>query len=331
MTNDIRLQNLQHWLDNELKLGSYNIAPASADASFRRYFRISQNQMSWVAMDAPPDKEDCEPFIKIASLIEAVNVHAPHIYHRNKDEGYLLLSDLGSQAYLDALNNDSADHLYNDAIHALIKLQTIDDKLKKYDHELLHQEMNLFNDWYLSTHLNIKLDTTQLETISQCYTLLSANAIQQIQTFVHRDYHCRNLMLTTENNPGVIDFQDAVHGPITYDLVSLLKDCYIAWPRQKVEHWIELFMQSSPLCTELEVEQFIKWFDLMGMQRHLKAAGIFARLNHRDNKPNYLNDIPRTLAYIFDVCERYDELHAFGSLLNDLHIQADAGTLKLIK
>ena len=331
MSNDTRLNQLEHWLKIELEFGDFNIQPASADASFRRYFRISKNEQTWVAMDAPPDKEDCEPFIKIATLIEATGVQSPHIFHRNKQQGFLLLSDLDSQAYLDALNNDSANDLYTDAINALIKMQNINDSLPDYNGELLYTEMSLFSDWYLARHLNIDTDDKQKEIISQSFALLSNNALNQPHTFVHRDYHSRNLMLTKQNNPGVIDFQDAVYGPITYDLVSLLKDCYIAWPREKVEHWVQYFMQSSPLCTNIEFETLIKWFDLMGMQRHLKAIGIFARLNYRDGKPDYLNDVPRTLTYVFDVCDRYSELNAFGSLLAELGLTADADTVALIQ
>jgi len=331
MTHDTRLNQLKHWLKTELEFKSFTIEPASADASFRRYFRISRNQQTWVAMDAPPDKEDCEPFIKIANMIEAVRVQAPHIYNYNKKDGYLLLSDLGSQAYLDKLNNESANNLYTDAINALIKMQTIDETLPDYDNKLLSFEMSLFSDWYLSKHLNITLNDKQQHTLSQCYNLLTANALEQPQTFVHRDYHSRNLMITTQNNPGVIDFQDAVTGPITYDLVSLLKDCYIAWPREKIEQWVDYFIQSNSLCKNIERQQFIKYFDLMGMQRHLKAVGIFARLNHRDGKPNYLNDIPRTLTYIFDVCSRYSELNDFTKLLNELGLKPDAAIIELIK
>jgi N-acetylmuramate 1-kinase len=331
MTNDTRLDQLESWLKKELKFDNFSLEPASEDASFRRYFRITKDQQTWIAMDAPPEKEDCEPFIKVATMIEEAKVQAPHIFNYNKKDGYLLLSDLGSQPYLDKLNNESSNSLYTDAINALINMQTINKKLADYDDKLLRVEMNLFSDWYLSKHLNITLNNTQKNTLSQCYDLLSSNALEQTQTFVHRDYHSRNLMVTEINNPGVIDFQDAVLGPITYDLASLLKDCYIAWPRESIENWINYFIQSSPLCADIDQQKFIKWFDLMGMQRHLKAVGIFARLNHRDGKPNYLHDIPRTLTYIFDVCSRYNELNAFGQLLSDLNLKPDTDILKQIQ
>jgi hypothetical protein len=330
MHNDTRFIQLEHWLTNELKLGAFEVEPASADASFRRYFRITQKQKTWIAMDAPPDKEDCQPFINIAAMLENAGVQAPHIYHHNEKDGYLLLTDLGQQAYLQALNNDSADVLYRDAIDTLIKMQSITATLPDYDNKLLHIEMELFSDWYLCRHLQINLTAVQQRILSQCYALLADNALQQNRTFVHRDYHCRNLMRTAQHNPGVIDFQDAVSGPITYDLVSLLKDCYIAWPRKKTLHWIQYFMQASPLCTTIDPQQFIKWFDLMGMQRHLKAIGIFARLNYRDAKADYLDDIPRTLTYVIDVCSRYPELNAFATLLNELGLSADTKTMQRI-
>lgn len=331
MQTDTRLKQLKIWLSTELKFNNFTLQSASADASFRRYFRIIKDQQTWVAMDAPPEKENCESFIKIARALEDNKIQAPHIYHFNKKEGYLLLSDLGSQSYLDKLNNESADDLYNDAINTLIKMQTIDTELPLYNNDLLQLEMSLFNDWYLTKNLHLELNDTQKKTLSQCYDVLSDNALQQTQIFVHRDYHSRNLMVTLKNNPGVIDFQDAVSGPITYDLVSLLKDCYIAWPRQKIEQWVHYFIESNSLCTDVDSQQFIKWFDLMGMQRHLKAVGIFARLNQRDGKPDYLNDIPRTLAYIFDVCSRYAELNVFGELLNELDLKPDRKILALIK
>ena len=210
-------------------------------------------------------------------------------------------------------------------------MQGIENGFAAYDKTLLHFEMSLFKDWYLSKHLQIKMDDKQHRIVTECFTLLTDNALQQVHTFVHRDYHSRNLMVTPLNNPGVIDFQDAVWGPISYDLVSLLKDCYIAWPRKKVEQWINYFMASSPLCAGIDQQLFIKWFDLMGMQRHLKAIGIFARLNYRDGKPDYMNDIPRTLAYVFDVCSRYPELNTFATLLNQLGLQADSVTMKRIQ
>ena len=326
---DIRLEAIKNWIVTDLALQNFQIKVASADASFRRYFRLIADGSSWVIMDAPPDKEDCGPFIYIAQLIESVDVQAPHIYKYNEAMGFMQLSDLGSTAYLDKLNDQTADSLYTDALHSIVKMQTISAELPDYNEELLHTEMNLFKDWYLKKHLNIDLTAPQNKTIFSAFKLLTESALQQEKVFVHRDYHSRNLMLKDKSNPGVIDFQDAVNGPASYDLVSLIKDCYIAWPRKKQLQWIDQFLELSSL--RVEKQQFIKQLDFMGMQRHLKATGIFARLNHRDGKPGYLNDIPRTLAYVFDVCQRYEELGEFLLLLSSLNIVADTDTLERIK
>jgi len=330
--NDLRLQQIKLWIESDLKISSFQIDTASADASFRRYFRVSTKDVhgsSFIIMDAPPDKEDCRPFINIARLIESAGVHAPHIYEFNQAQGFMRLSDLGSTAYLDKLTEDTADELYLAAIQAIVKMQTISSDLPAYDAALLHTEMSLFKDWYLNKHLAVALDNKQNEILTNTFSILVENALQQTSVFVHRDYHSRNLMITNENNPGVIDFQDAVTGSVSYDLVSLIKDCYISWPRNKQLEWIELYIKFSPL--EIDKERFIKQVDLMGMQRHLKAIGIFARLNYRDAKPNYMHDIPRTLAYVFDVCERYAELSDFSQLLSALNIQADEALLSRIK
>ena len=327
--NDSRLDDIKSWISSDLKLQNYQIEVASADASFRRYFRLISAGNSWVIMDAPPDKEDCQSFIQIAQLIESVGVQSPHIFSFNQQQGFMQLSDLGSTAYLDKLNKETVDSLYTDAIRSIVNMQTIQADLPEYNAELLQFEMSLFKDWYLQKHLNIALDTTQNKIIADTVDLLTESALQQSVVFVHRDYHSRNLMITDMNNPGVIDFQDAVNGPLTYDLVSLIKDCYIAWPREKQLAWIDLFLKLSPIKTDKQ--QFIKSLDLMGMQRHLKATGIFSRLNHRDGKTAYMKDIPRTLAYVFDVCSRYEELSDFSALLSSLNIKGDAQILELIK
>jgi len=328
MASDIRLENIKSWLTKELKLTDYEIEVASADASFRRYFRLISGEKRWIIMDAPPDKEDCQPFIHIAQLIEKAGVQSPHIYEFNQTQGFMLLSDLGSTAYLDKLNNQTADSLYRDAINSIVKMQDIKADLPAYNEELLRFEMSLFIDWYLIKHLDQSLNAEQKNVITDTFKILTESALQQPAVFVHRDYHSRNLMVTDENNPGVIDFQDAVNGPATYDLVSLIKDCYIAWPREKQLQWVNVFLESSSL--RVEKQQFIKFMDYMGMQRHLKAIGIFARLNHRDSKPGYMKDIPRTLAYVFDVCHRYEELTEFSALLSSMNIEGDKKTRELI-
>jgi len=326
--NDVRLENIKNWVSTELKLTDYQVEVASADASFRRYFRLICGDEHWIIMDAPPEKEDCQPFIYIAQLIENAGVQAPHIYEFNQSQGFMRLSDLGSTAYLDKLNIQTADALYLDAVKSIVKMQDIKADVPAYNEELLQFEMSLFKDWYLIKHLAQSLNSAQNKIITNTFKVLAESALQQSVVFVHRDYHSRNLMITDEHNPGVIDFQDAVNGPLTYDLVSLIKDCYIAWPRKKQLQWIDEFLKLSPL--KVEKKQFIKHLDLMGMQRHLKAVGIFARLNHRDSKPGYMNDIPRTLAYVFDVCQRYEELAEFSALLTSLKIEGDMKIRELI-
>jgi len=342
MCIDQRLESMKSWLDTELKLSYDRLEVASADASFRRYFRLVSGTRSWVIMDAPPEKEDCQSFFKVARLIETAGVQAPHIYDFNEKQGFMRLGDLGCTSYLDELSaTDSVrvDRLYSDAIRAIVKMQSIpvnlhadtlsEARLPVYDAALLHTEMNLFKNWYLKTHLKIQLDFRQNTVIENTFSILAESALQQIPVFVHRDYHSRNLMVTEQNNPGVIDFQDAVCGPVSYDLVSLIKDCYIAWPRARQLAWIDQYRVLSNL--NLDRQAFIHQFDFMGMQRHLKASGIFARLNHRDNKSGYMEDIPRTLAYVFDVCDRYEELSDFKKILLDLGVQPDPVLLDRIQ
>lgn len=300
-----------------------DIVPASADASFRRYFRTADKNtgISYIVMDAPPEKEDCAPFIRVSKLLRGAGVNAPEIIEQDLAQGFLLLTDLGDQPYLEHLNERHADTLYSDAVSSLIHMQNIKPELMSelpiYDDPRLRDEMALFEEWYLNRHLNVQLDESQKEILNTTFDLLIQSALEQPQTFVHRDYHSRNLMLTQKHNPGIIDYQDAVIGACTYDLVSLFKDCYIEWPREKIEQWLEDYLYKSGLIHEdnIEISQFIKWFDFMGVQRHLKVLGIFARLNYRDGKENYLNDLPLTLKYVVDACHRYDELKPLQQLL----------------
>jgi aminoglycoside/choline kinase family phosphotransferase len=305
-----RLTQLQTWL-NKLAEDTYeDLRPASADASFRQYFRVTnrQDNKTYIVMDAPPDKEDCHPFVLVTDLIRGVDVNAPDIISIDIEQGFLLLDDLGDDPYLKHLDDTTADGLYTDAIDALVKMQSIDGLLPAYDRELLLTEMKLFETWYVNRHLGIQLDDAQKSALLKVFDLLLENAEQQPQVFVHRDYHSRNLMITNENNPGVIDYQDAVIGPITYDLVSLFKDCYIEWPREKVEHWLDLYLARIAPDRLIEKQQLLRWFDLMGVQRHLKVLGIFARLNYRDGKSQYLDDLPLTRRYILDSCNVYHDL-----------------------
>jgi hypothetical protein len=327
MTLD-RISAIRDWLPDFIG-NDFELTPASEDASFRRYFRVRYDDHTRIVMDAPPDKENVRPFIDIARRLESVGLHAPHIYEIDLEQGFLLLSDLGSSSYLSQLNNDSVDRLYGDALDALVRMQDAPVRdLPPYDETLLRREMELFRGWFLGTHLGRPLDALLNARMEVIYQPLVASALVQPRVFVHRDYHSRNLMIIDENNPGIIDFQDAVIGPVTYDLVSLLRDCYIAWPRLRVEAWALSFRDAAVdhgTLRPTDDETFLRWFDLMGVQRHLKAIGIFSRLNYRDGKSGYLGDIPRTLAYVHEVSGRYDELAELHSLVCEL---ADSGAIQ---
>ncbi|RDH89592.1 MAG: aminoglycoside phosphotransferase [endosymbiont of Seepiophila jonesi] len=316
-----RIEQLKNWLSSLPEIESYTFEPASGDASFRRYFRIETGDKSYIAMDAPPEKEDTKPFIRMAEALESIGLRVPHIFARNQAEGFLLLSDLGKTLYLDCLDETNVDRLYGDALGALVVIQACGpvEGLTDYDRTLLLQEMELFREWLLERHHGLSLTDDEQSMLDAVFDFLAGNALDQPQVCVHRDYHSRNLMVTGQSNPGIIDFQDAVVGPVTYDLVSLLRDCYIQWPKACIEAWVmgyyELAVQSGVLRSEHE-DQFLRWFDLMGVQRHLKASGIFARLNIRDGKPGYLQDIPRTLNYILEVAPDYPELEGLEKLIH---------------
>ena len=319
-----RLAELQYWLADELGFGDFTIEPASSDASFRRYFRVTSGKTSQIVMDAPPDKEDCGPFISIASILADLGLNVPLILEADLRRGFLLMSDLGSVHYLQALNEQNVERLYGDALHALRLLQTVpveDAGIPDYDRDLLLREMALFRDWYLGRHLQLTMSEALSEVLEQSFAFLAEAALSQPRAWVHRDYHSRNLMVTEMSNPGILDFQDAVIGPVTYDLVSLLRDCYVRWPQERVMGWVRDYLaisQANGLLSGIDLQQFQRWFDLMGVQRHLKAIGIFARLNYRDGKPGYLPDIPRTLGYVFEVSGRYAELSPLRRLLAEL-------------
>ncbi|MDD5033699.1 MAG: phosphotransferase [Methylococcaceae bacterium] len=323
MTNspDLRFQALSDWLRHDLRLGVENIVPASSDASFRRYFRAAMGEETYIVMDAPPPHEDVRPFIKISGLLREAGVQAPQIHAQNIDQGFLLLCDFGNRPYLDSLEEETADSLYGDAMENLIRIKqgVRGGDLPVYDARLLHTEMDLFRDWFLVRLLEQEIGGAAKSVLEKTWASLAESALEQPRVCVHRDYHSRNLMVTEQDNPGVLDFQDAVEGPISYDLVSLLRDCYIAWPQERVEAWVCAYyrrLQDAGLLDSGE-EQFMRWFDLMGLQRHLKAIGIFSRLKLRDGKGAYLGDIPRTLNYVVGVCERYPELADFLAFLRD--------------
>ena len=318
MNLDPRFEQLQTWLRTVAGIHDYEIAPASADASFRRYFRVRYDATSRIVMDAPPAQEDCHPFIQVSSLMAGIGLHVPVVLRQDLQQGFLLLTDLGERMYLPELNENTVESLYHDAMQALLRLQAHGPAdLPPYDRCLLMNEMELFRHWYLEHHLAMQLSERDNATIDAAFAYLAEVALQQPRVIVHRDYHSRNLMICAPN-PGILDFQDAVIGPVTYDLVSLLRDCYIAWPRQQVENWAKQYylqVRAEGLLPDVSESQFISWFDLMGIQRHLKASGIFARLNHRDAKPGYLKDIPRTLGYVTEVGKDYPALKPFIELV----------------
>lgn len=320
---DQRLEQLKTWL-NDNSIHYQSIAPASADASFRRYFRITDENSSLIIMDAPPEKEDCSAFIHIAKLLSDFGLNVPKILLQDLEQGFLLLNDLGDTVFLSELNNNRVDEMYLAAMNSLLQLQKNETPdLPAYDETLLRNELNLFPDWYLEKQLNLKVSQEQKDILQQSFDILIKNALEQPQVCVHRDYHSRNLMVNKNNpeEPGIIDFQDAVIGAVTYDLVSLLKDCYINWPREKVEAWVKYFhaeAEALGIIDKVDFELFLRWFDLMGLQRHLKVAGIFSRLKYRDGKTGYLKDIPRTMDYVFDVLERYPEFKPLQKLLSDM-------------
>lgn len=315
-----RYNALCDWLETVVPGTVASMVPASNDASFRRYFRIRHSGSSYIVMDAPPP-EDCAPFITLATALAELGLYVPDVLAGAPEQGFLLLTDLGPCTYLDVLSAHNVDALYADALTALARLQLHGDPasplLPVYDAALLGRELSLFPEWFLSAYRGIVLESADQAIWDAACQVLIASALEQPRVWVHRDYHSRNLMATVPN-PGVLDFQGAVVGPVTYDLVSLLKDCYIAWPRAQVEAWAlghRSRLQQAGFAGLDDPRQFLRWFDLMGAQRHLKAIGIFARLHLRDGKPNYLPDIPRTLDYVHDVCARYPDLADFGALL----------------
>ena len=320
--SDSRLAQLSRWVQEDLGFEASAIAPASADASFRRYFRVTRDSDTYIVMDAPPDKEDSAPFVKVARLLAGMELNAPIILARDMQRGFLLLSDLGSRQYLDELPQGAADQLYADALGALCTMQTAEsrlfDDLPRYDHAKLAQEMRLMPEWFLARHLGIDTNSAERSMLDKLCESLAEAALSQPATFVHRDYHSRNLLITAENNPGILDFQDALWGPVTYDLVSLLKDCYIAWPAARVRAWVMNYRENllaAGFRGAGNAEQFLRWFDLMGLQRHIKVLGIFARLFYRDGKPQYLKDLPRVLDYARDTAAAYPETAEFAAFI----------------
>ncbi|MCP5268212.1 MAG: phosphotransferase [Zoogloeaceae bacterium] len=320
-----RTQALQDWIKQLFPGQPVTLAPASADASFRRYFRATLADGSTrIIMDAPPEHENCQPYLDIAQLLNAAGVHVPVIYAQNLDQGFLLLSDLGNTTYLDVLKShpDSAAALYREAATALLAIQKANHPglLPEYDRNLLARELQLFPEWYVARHLDISLSDAQQSVLNNAFEKILANNLAQPRVFVHRDYHSRNLMLS-EPNPGILDFQDAVFGPYTYDLVSLYRDAYISWEEEQELDWVIRFWElarKEQLPVPADFADYWRDYEWMGVQRQLKVLGIFARLYHRDGKDGYLADMPRVMAYLRRTAERYIDLKPLLLLLDEL-------------
>jgi len=329
---DIRLQHLKVWLDEQLAIlfaqqGWGAVPPAtltaaSSDASFRRYFRWEGAGQSLIVMDAPPPQENCKPFVDIAFLLAKSGINVPKIYAEDLERGFLLLNDLGNQTYLDVIDSENADDLFNDALQALLAFQQLPmvAPLPSYDVALLRRELQLFPEWYVKHELGVEFAAAQQVLWQQVSDLLMDSALAHPKVLVHRDYMPRNLMLS-EPNPGVLDFQDAVYGPVTYDVTCLFKDAFLSWPEERVRGWLENYWQQAAalnIPVQPDFEDFLRASDLMGVQRHLKVIGIFARICHRDGKPRYLGDVPRFFAYIDAVIARRPELAGLDVLLASL-------------
>ncbi|EJK99157.1 putative aminoglycoside phosphotransferase [Pseudomonas fluorescens Q2-87] len=335
---DVRLQHLKVWLDEQLPIlftqqGWGAVPPAtltaaSSDASFRRYFRWQGEGRSLIVMDAPPPQENCKPFVDIAFLLAKSGINVPKIYAEDLERGFLLLNDLGNQTYLDVINGENADDLFRDALQALLAFQQLPmvAPLPSYDVALLRRELELFPEWYVKRELGVEFDAAQQTLWQQASDLLIDSALAQPKVLVHRDYMPRNLMLSAPN-PGVLDFQDAVYGPVTYDVTCLFKDAFLSWPEERVRGWLEDYWQQAGalgIPVQADIEDFLRASDLMGVQRHLKVIGIFARICHRDGKPRYLGDVPRFFAYIEAVIARRPELAPLEELLGSLRQSTEA-------
>jgi N-acetylmuramate 1-kinase len=327
---DARLALITEWLSHDLGLKATRLEPASSDASFRRYFRAFCPGSTYIVMDAPPGQEDVRPYLKVARLLESLGAHVPHVHASDVGRGLLLLEDLGTTLYLERLS-DGGDsrRLYADALAVLAQIQVrgLDAaaELPPYDTRALGAELALMPEWFLGRHLALGHADARQPLLEDTFTFLIREALAQPAVFVHRDYHSRNLLVVGERNPGIVDFQDALRGPVGYDLVSLLKDCYIAWPRERVVEWVGGFralLAGQGGAVGASPSEFLRWFDLIGVQRHLKVLGIFCRLWYRDGKPGYLADLPRTLEYVRDTCARYGELAAFGRFLEEQVVSA---------
>ena len=317
-----RIDLLKGWLSKNLEI-NFSISAASSDASFRRYFRVKTIKDSFIVMDAPPQNESIEAFLKISQILNTINVNVPEIYEESDVLGFILMQDFGSDTYLDVLSDDNQQRLYGDSIDSLIQMQKLVKKglCHSYTQKILLNEMTLFIEWYLKRYKKIELTNKENEMLLTCFEKISKKVLNQEKFFVHRDYHCRNLMIQKSNNPGILDFQDALEGPVTYDLVSLLKDAYIEWDEEIIlDHVIRYWEKAkiNNLITNLEFSTFYKDFECMGIQRHLKILGIFARLSIRDKKNQYLENIPLVERYLMDTTERYQDFHQLRNFLDKI-------------
>lgn len=328
---DSRLEHLREWLAKHFDGGPFTLAPASADASFRRYFRVTAGAQSWIAMDAPPERENCRPFIGVAALMRAAGLNVPDIIAQDLEHGFLLLTDLGTTTYLQAFiegGDVDADALFRDAIDALLRLQRASrpGTLPDYDEALLRRETELFPQWYVGRHLGAALDADDRRQFDRVVDRVLAECLAQARVYVHRDFMPRNLMLS-EPNPGVLDFQDAVYGPVTYDVVSLFRDAFMSWEEERVLDWTVRYWERAKragIPVNPDFAAFYRGFEWMGVQRHLKVLGIFARIRYRDGKPGYLEDAPRFVAYIMAAARRYPELSPLARLIDKLADRAPA-------
>ncbi len=321
-----RQKQLNDWLSGLFPNDTFTLTPASADASFRRYFRAAfPDGTTKIVMDAPPGLEDCTPFLRVGKLFEAAGAHVPHVFAQDLGQGFLLLSDLGNTTYLQALNEHSAVELYSAAIDSIIKIQLASQEniLPEYDESVLRRELNLFPEWYIAKHLGVVLSPKQQAKLEEVFVRILANNLAQPRVFVHRDYHSRNLMLA-QPNPGILDFQDALYGPITYDLASLFKDAYIRWEEAEIIDWLIRYWEKARkagLPVRDDFGDFYRDYEMMGAQRHIKVLGIFARLYHRDGKDGYLKDMPLVMEYLHKACERYIDLKPLLNILLELNVQ----------
>jgi len=329
---DQRLLDLSAWLEQQLpevfvrcgwgEVPAAQLTAASSDASFRRYFRWQGGERSLIVMDAPPPQEDCRPFVKVAQMLDQAGVHVPQILASDLERGFLLLTDLGRQTYLDVIDQSNAEQLFEDAVEVLLKFQLhpVTQPMPAYDEALLRRELQLFPEWYVQRHLGHSFSEAQQAAWERICRQLIDSALAQPRVLVHRDYMPRNLMIS-EPNPGVLDFQDAVLGPVSYDITSLFKDAFLSWPEAQVRAWLEGYWhkaRAAGVSLPESLDEFLRASDLMGLQRHLKVIGIFARICHRDGKPRYLADVPRFFAYIEAVLARRPELAELQQLLAEL-------------